>query len=134
IYQQPLLPHDFTHKFHLPGEELMVFQQYVRPLSEDHWISFQSHEKIYRDRLNIKRQHEKNFVSSSDPGKWMKLAALLNGIFFKNGIFTVESHNGKPVGLQLLKYVARILKKFPAISHILNLTGYANSCAICGKP
>ncbi len=38
----------------------------------------------------------------------------LDGIFFKNGVFTAESHNSRPFGLQLLKYAARVLKKFPA--------------------
>ncbi len=69
IYQQLLLPRDFSHGFHLPGEELTIFQQYVRPLSEDQWMAFQSHEQIYRDRLNTKRQRDKHVVSSGDPGK-----------------------------------------------------------------
>lgn len=114
IYQQPLLPRDSSHGFHLPGEELTIFQLYVRPLSEDQWMAFQSHEQIYRDRLNTKRQRDKHVVSSGDPGKWIKLAALLNGIFFKNGVFTAESHNSRPFGFQFLKYAARVLKKFPA--------------------
>ncbi len=38
----------------------------------------------------------------------------LDGIFFKNGVFTAESHNSRPFGLQFLKYAARVLKKFPA--------------------
>lgn len=114
VYQQPLLPRGPSHE-HLLGRELTdpAFQQYVRPLSEQQWMDFQTHEKIYRDRLNTNRQREKNFVSSGDPGKWKTLTALLNGVFFKNGGFTAEGHSGKPFGLQLLKYVARVLKKFP---------------------
>lgn len=80
IYQQSSLPHDFSSGFHPPGEELSTFQQYVCPLSEQQWMAFQSHEKIYRDRLNTKRQREKNCVASGDPGKWITLAILLNGI------------------------------------------------------
>ncbi len=45
---------------------------------------------------------------------WIKLASLLNRIFFKNIVFTAESHNGRPFGLQFLKFAARVLKKFPA--------------------
>ncbi|XP_043093378.1 uncharacterized protein LOC122343108 isoform X1 [Puntigrus tetrazona] len=113
IYKQPQL--SVSHEYHSPGEESSVFQQYVRPLSEDEWMAFQSHEKIYRERLNTKRRRDEHFVSSGDPGKWIKLAALLNGIFFKNGIFTAENHSGKPFGLQFLKYAARVLKKYPAV-------------------
>ncbi len=38
---------------------------------------------------------------------------LLNGVIFNNGVFTAESHNGGPFGLQFLKYAARVLKMFP---------------------
>lgn len=132
IYQQLPLPHDFSHGFYLPGEELSTFQQYVRPLSEQQWMAFQSYEKTYRDRLNIRRQRDKNFVVSGDPGKWMKLATLLNGIFFRNGVFTAESHSGKPFGLQFLKYVARVLKKFPvAQPYPENLTSALVADWIC---
>lgn len=74
IYQQPLLPN--VSSFHLRGEELTVFQQYVCLLSEHQWMAFQSHEKIYRDSLNTKHQREKNFVSSGDPGKWISTLKL----------------------------------------------------------
>ncbi len=84
-------------------------------------MAFQSHEQIYRDRLGTKRQRDKHFVSSGDPGKWIKLAALLNGIFFKNGLFTAESHNGRPFGLQFLKYAARVLKSSRRHTRILKI-------------
>ncbi|XP_010776812.1 fatty acid 2-hydroxylase [Notothenia coriiceps] len=38
---------------------------------------------------------------------------MLTSAFFINGIFSVTQRNSRPYGFQLLKYVARILKKFP---------------------
>ena len=41
------------------------------------------------------------------------MASVLWTAFFKNGIFSATQRNGHLYGFQLLKYAARILKKFP---------------------
>ncbi|XDV19479.1 hypothetical protein PO909_024944 [Leuciscus waleckii] len=55
----------------------------------------------------------KNFACSGDLAKWSKVASILFGVFSQNGIFRMRRTNGKEFGLPLLKYVSRILKKFP---------------------
>ena len=66
-------------------------------------------ERAFRETLDTQKlQQKQHFLSSADPGKWMRLISLLNGVFYKNGIFSGLSY-GEP----FLKYTARILKKLP---------------------
>ena len=78
-------------------------------LNEQQWIYFQETERAFRKTLDTRNLQEKpRFFSSADPGKWLKLLSLLNGIFFRSGVFI-----GPSFGLPFLKYAARILKKLP---------------------
>ena len=85
------------------------FSTFSGPMTEHRWNDFQTAERAFRETLDTKKLRQKqHFFSSADPGKWMRLISLLNGVFFRNGIF-----NGQSYGLPFLKYTARILKKLP---------------------
>ena len=99
---------------HLP-EKLtsdMDFADYQHPLSQQQWAAFQDSERAFRARLNT-RPERRRFATSGDPGEWARLIKLLIGVFFKNGIYSTVTHGEKQLGFPLLKYVTRILRKFP---------------------
>ena len=113
--QQQRLPHDPTPD---PPRGLGItspeFFELVNPLTEQQWQAFQAKERAYRSSLVSEDHLEKeHYVSSADPGSWIRLIKLLIGIFFNNGVFTSESRRGIPFGFPLLKFVARVLKKLP---------------------
>ncbi|KAF3854308.1 hypothetical protein F7725_022363 [Dissostichus mawsoni] len=86
------------------GDVRVDFEQYARLLSDCEWTTFQRDERAYRGTLD-----------KTAPGaeKWGRLVTILTSAFFINGIFSATQRNSRPYGFQLLKYVARILKKFP---------------------
>ena len=100
---------------HSVGDIPVDFELYVRPLSDREWITFQKHERAYRGTLDTKLLQERtNFaVTPGGAEKWSKLVSVLVGVFFENGILSRMQRNGRPYGYPLLKYAARILKKFP---------------------
>ena len=77
-----------------------------------------------RKSLDTKLLIEKAyFACSGDPAKWSKVASILTVVVFQNGTFRAQNNNGKAFGLQLLKYVTRILKKFPlSDKHLMEFT------------
>ncbi|CAL8311213.1 unnamed protein product [Gadus morhua 'NCC'] len=89
------------------------FSAYHRPLSPQLWAAFQDSERAFRAGLNTGPRREKCFACSGDPGEWIRLIKVLYGVFFKNGVFTTVSHRGKQLRFPFMKYVTRILKKFP---------------------
>ena len=95
----------------------------MRQLQCHEWTMFESHERQFRKSLDTKLLQEKAyFACSGDPAKWSKVASIQTGVFFQNGIFCARN-NGKAFGLQLLKYVTWILKKFPlSDKHLMEFT------------
>ena len=109
IYQQAWAVHDPTLDAMGRSNPFTDFSTFSGPLTEHHWNDFQMAERAFRETLDTKKlQQKQHFLSSADPGKWMRLISLLNGVFYKNGIFSGLSY-GEP----FLKYTARILKKLP---------------------
>ena len=107
------------------GEDLPVdFNNYVRQLQCHQWTMFEIHEGQFRKSLDTKLLQERaHFACSGDPAKWSKVASILTGVFFQNGIFRTGNINRKEFGLPLLKYATRILKKFPlSDKHPMELT------------
>ncbi|KAF3858814.1 hypothetical protein F7725_012015 [Dissostichus mawsoni] len=97
------------------GDVRVDFEQYARLLSDCEWTTFQRHERAYRGTLDTKLlQVRSNFaVTHGGAKKWGRLVTILTSAFFNNGIFSATQRNSRTYGFQLLKYVARILKKFP---------------------
>ncbi|KAI9538429.1 hypothetical protein NQZ68_014173 [Dissostichus eleginoides] len=97
------------------GDVRVDFEQYARLLSDCEWTTFQRDERAYRGTLDTKLlQVRSNFaVTHGGAEKWGRLVTILTSPFFINGIFSATQRNSRPCGFQLLKYVARILKKFP---------------------
>ncbi|KAF3852946.1 hypothetical protein F7725_013634 [Dissostichus mawsoni] len=97
------------------GDVRVDFEQYARLLSDCEWTAFQRDERAYRGTLDTQLlQVRSNFaVTHGGAEKWGRLVTILTSAFFINGIFSATQRNSRPYGFQLLKYVARILKKFP---------------------
>lgn len=70
---------------------------------------------MYRKELDTKLlQTKTNFtVTPGGAEKWGRLMSFLIGAFYKNRIFCATKRNGRLYGYLFLKYVIRILKKFP---------------------
>ena len=65
IYQRP----DHSNGRLPRGEPVdPALAQCVRPLSEQRWLAFQTHEKTYRDCLNTNRLRQKNISSGAPAG------------------------------------------------------------------
>ncbi len=107
---------DFTSE-HLPSAcniPSTEFTDYERSLTENEWIHFQNHERQFRKGLDTKLLQEKqNFVLTEDFRKWSKLFTVLNGAFFRTGIYSIKRTDGRQLGQPLLKYVVRILRTLP---------------------
>lgn len=113
VYQQQWNIHDLSPVHLAGGDSRPDFSEYENRLSQHEWRQFQTQERAFRKGLNTKLLQKKtNFFSSGDPGKWNRLAVILNGAFYKNGILYAKHRDGRPFGAPLLKYVARILRKF----------------------
>ena len=97
------------------GDVRVDFEQYARLLSDCEWTTFQRDERAYRGTLDTKLlQVRSNFaVTHGGAEKWGRLVTILTSTFFINGIFSATQRNSRPYGFQLLKFVPRILKKFP---------------------
>ena len=78
------------------GEDLPVdFNNYVRQLQCHEWTMFETHERQFRKSLDTKLLQERaHFACSGDPAKWSKVASILTGVFFQNGIFRKGIDNG----------------------------------------
>ncbi len=50
---------------------------------------------------------------TGDFRKWSKLFTVLNGTFFRTGIYSIKRTDGRQLGQPLLKYVVRILRTLP---------------------
>ncbi len=50
---------------------------------------------------------------TGDFRKWSKLFTVLNGAFFRTGIYSIKRTDGRQLGQPLLKYVVRILRTLP---------------------
>ena len=84
----------------------------MRQLRFHEWAMFEVHERHFRRSLDTKQLQERTyFACSGDLKKWTKVASILIGVLFQNA----RHANWKEFGLPLLKYVARVLKKFPLI-------------------
>ncbi len=94
------------------------FSSLVRALGQDEWISFQNQEQVWKKTLDSKHFEDRlNFVFSGETStKWIKLICILNGVYFKNGFFSITWQNGRPFGLPFLKFTTRVLKKMPLIN------------------
>ncbi len=144
IYKQTWTIHDAVPKHHSAynNSTNTDFSSLVRALGQDEWISFQNQEKVWRKMLASKHFEDRlNFVFSGEtPTKWIKLICILNGVYFKNGIFSITWQNGRPFGLPFLKFTTRVLKKMPLINRGLPQVqtrdsleaGLRRSCASCG--
>ncbi|KAI9541252.1 hypothetical protein NQZ68_032256 [Dissostichus eleginoides] len=90
------------------GDVRVDFEQYARLLSDCEWTTFQRDERAYRGTLDTKLlQVRSNFaVTHGGAEKWGRLVTILTSA-------SATQQDSRPYGFQLLKYVARILKKFP---------------------
>ena len=115
VYKQHLNVYDPTPAAEKAADLLVDFGQYVRPMPDCEWITFQRDERAYRGTLDTKLLQVRSTFAVTPGGaeKWGRLVSILISSFFKNGIFSATQRNGRPYGFPLLKYVARILKKFP---------------------
>ena len=111
--QQPRQTHDPVPQPSPGGQDFPVdYNNYMRQLQCHEWAMFEVHERHFRRSLDTKQLHN-YFACSGNPKKWTKVASILIGVFFQNGIFRARRANGKEFGLPLLKYVTRVQKKFP---------------------
>ena len=90
------------------------FEPYHRPLSDQDWVCFKAQEREFRKTLDVKSSNDKQTIgfNGSNVRHWIKLI-ILYGVYYRNGAYTATHRDGRPLGIPLLKYTARILQKFP---------------------
>ena len=83
-----------------------------------YWMCFQAQEREFRKTLDVKSITDKQTIgfNGSDVRHWIKLIILYR-VYYRNGVYTAIHRDGKPLGIPLLKYTARILQKFPLCIH-----------------
>lgn len=91
------------------------FEHYNRPLSDQEWMSFQAQEREFRKTLDVKLINDRQTIRfiGNNPRHWTKLITILCGVYYRNGSYTATHRDGRPLGIPLLKYTVRILRKFP---------------------
>ena len=100
---------------HEPNDDPTIdrFDQYDKLLTDHEWARFEGLQ--YQFRLDIaNKRHGKsyNFIHPN-PIKWWKLIKLLTSIFIRGGEFQPQKPNHGEYSTSFLKYVYRILSKFP---------------------
>ncbi|KAK0132961.1 Peptidyl-prolyl cis-trans isomerase FKBP7 [Merluccius polli] len=115
IYKQRWTVHDPVPQHPTGGDLSYLGFPTAGVLDQDEWIIFQNRERAFRKTLDTKHLEDKHhFNFSGDaPTKWIKLIRILNGVYFKNGTFSICRENGKPFGIPFLKFTIRILRKMP---------------------
>ena len=96
------------------GSAVCDFTAYNNQLTDQQWITLQAKERAFRETLDTKRLHEKNqFTCWSGLAKWFKPISLLNGVYFKNGTFSVEIHGKETPQASTFKIHVHSFKKAP---------------------
>ena len=86
---------------------------FLSDLSENSWITCLSAEKTFRKSLSTVRNFKSCVFYHDNPLSWSKLISFLSNIFFKDGVFNNKRPDGENFSHNFIKYVSRILKKFP---------------------
>ena len=111
--QQPRQTHDPVPQPSPGGQDFPVdYNNYMRQLQCHEWSMFEVHERHFRRSLDTKQLHN-YFACSGNPKKWTKVASILIGVFFQNGIFRARRANGKEFGLPLSEIRDTSPKKVP---------------------
>ena len=135
--------HDHSYEQLPRGEPIdPALERCVRPLSEQQWTAFQTHEKTCRDRLNTNRLRQKIYISSGAPEGWITLCTLPDGCFLQKQSFYTAKPRRRTVQIATCEVRGESLEEVPTnttlpwgpnTSHN-KLTGSATSCASCVLP
>jgi len=90
-----------------------TWRDFDHVLCREKWNEFEEVERSFRKSIRTKQDGERIVYVHDDLRLWLRVFNKIRGLFVKNGAFQNKKENGQPFKIQTLKYVWRILCKFP---------------------
>ena len=77
------------------------------------WKEFELQELYFRMNLSTKPLLVDKEYVHLNPSTWFKIISVLSSVFYTDKVFRDIRPDGQPFSLEFLRYVKRIMKKFP---------------------
>ena len=102
------------------GGQILCVDQWQRFQTEDNftWQDFENQERLLRKNLETKPMCVKTRYTHPNPSVWIKLITLVSNIFFKDNVCVDIRPDNKPFSIEFIKFVRRVLFKFPVKSQV----------------
>ena len=90
-----------------------VWREFDRDLSTDEWGEFESLERAFRHSISTKDPQNTIKFTHRDYRHWRRLFECVHKFFYKDNVFQRQKENGQNFKTDTLKYMWRIVRKFP---------------------
>ena len=83
--------------------------------SDSTWIDFERQESTFRRFISTRPCESSVKYTHTNPVMWFRIVRILSSVFYKDNVFVDMRPDGQPFSLEFLKFVRRIMSKFPVM-------------------
>lgn len=111
VNSPPLCTSDYVAPNDFSSEE--KWRSFLQNRSDNRWAEFENFERLFRNSIRTKDEQNKTTFAHNDYRQWLRLFNKVNNFFCCDGVFNGKKKNGQDFKLQTLKYMWRVICKFP---------------------